>query len=234
MAKKIAIRPDEVATAAQLKGLPPELALAIWKQESGQNSSVGNSAKGAVGGFQVMPDTFNRYLPGGDINDPVDNMEAGLRVLADGHKRSGGSHEGTAQFYYHGKILPPGVEGPNSGPGTPTTRQYGQQVAAKAQQIAAQRGSAPTGMAALATAPGNTTATAAPDDFGLADDFSQDGPQVAGLEQDVDIPGLTRGFNEGPFGGGEADLAMNEEGSQNYDLDQYIRKLVDDEFRPNG
>src|SRR6185503_7132333 len=97
--KRNSLSEDDVALAARLARVPPELALAVWQQESSSGRNTATSPKGAVGGFQVLPDTFKRYLPKGDINDPVDNMQAGLAVLRDGLDKSGGDPEGAAQFY---------------------------------------------------------------------------------------------------------------------------------------
>lgn len=227
MARPINLLPDEVATAAELSGVPPELALAIWQQESSSGANAKTSAKGARGGFQVMPDTFRRYHPTGDINDPVDNMQAGLSVLADGLRQGGGDHEKAAQFYYHGRVLPPGVEGPTSGPGTPTVRQYGQQVAAKARNIVSARNPS---LQQYAAAPANATDTQSSDELGLDNQYENVAENEPGMGDDVDIPGLTRGFNTTPFNHGVDNMAMNQIGQEHYDVDQYIRKLVDDEF----
>lgn len=166
MAKPIRLTSDEVATAAQLMGVPPELALAIWRQESSGGANTTTSPKGAVGGFQVMPKTFYAHMPGGDIYNPVDNMQAGLAVLAEGLTKANGDFAKAAQYYYHGKILPPGVEGPTSGNivgkdgklyPTPTTRAYGDEVARNAAKIAADRGYAPRTMTASASGSAPTT-----------------------------------------------------------------------------
>jgi hypothetical protein len=167
-----------------------------------------------MGGFQVMPDTFRRYMPGGNMHDPVDNMHAGLAVLADGLRQARGDWEGAAQFYYHGKLLRPGIEGPNSGPGTPSTRQYGRQVVAKAggQQ----------------------------NDFGMPDmqmaeassGFDASDLEFGGMDEEMQIPGFTPA-QPNMLSFNQFDPQMNAMGSRNYEMDRYIRRLVDDEFN-NG
>lgn len=214
----IRLRPDEVETAAMLHGVPPELALAIWQQESSRGANARTSPKGAVGGFQVMPATFRRYMPNGDINDPVDNMMAGLKVLRDGLNKSGGDPEGAAQFYYHGKLLAPGEEGPNSGPGTPTTREYAKQVVAK---MGGARGAPEP-----ASMYGGSEETTP--DLGLY--ASASAAPAPASEEAPDIAGLTRPLDQAPQA-----MAMSGDWlpphQQNYELDQYIRRIVDEEFK---
>lgn len=230
---------DDVATTAEVMGVPPELALAIWQQESSSGRNAGVSPKGAVGGFQVMPATFKRYYPNGDINDPVDNMLAGLRVLKDGLDRYGGNMEKASQFYYHGRALAPGEEGPTSGPGTPTVLGYGKNVLAKIDQIAQRRG----GRAAPEEKEEQPEPTqlASNNMFGMPEEGEEpETEQTAATEDEgeeqgnvnFDIAGLTRGLvpYNGSFGGAQ-DMAMNNMGSQSYDFDRYIRQMVDEELK---
>jgi len=129
------LRPDEVRQLAQIYGVPPALALSIWQQESSAGKNAATSSKGARGGFQVMPATFQQYNPGGNIDDPTDNAVAGLRYLRDLMDRYG-DPELAAQAYYGGR--PVGVRGKQdvtSGPGTPTISQYGQQVVQRMAQF---------------------------------------------------------------------------------------------------
>lgn len=245
---------DDVVTNAKLMGVPPSLALSVWQQESsratGEKPVV--SPKGAVGPFQVMPGTFKAYGPkGGDINDPVDNMLAGLSYLREGLRRSGGDPEGAAQFYYSGRILKPGERGPTSGPGTPDVRTYGQQVASA-------RGSTldtgdQFGISAYPNGlPGTYMMGLPVEGQELKDlhDPDQEGPDMyrwrptdeeGEPEQDdeEETPGVPAGYNryltdflpyEGGFGGGQDDEQMNLAGQQDYELDNYIRRLVDEEI----
>ncbi len=240
------ISEDDVALAAKLARVPPELALAVWQQESSSGRNAGVSPKGARGGFQLMPATFKEVMPSGSIDDPVDNMEAGLKYLRKGLDASGGDMEGAAQFYYHGSVLSPGIEGPNSGPGTPSTRGYGKSVVAKAKDIASRR----NGFQSLAVAPSNQTSTA-PDNSVFASLFGMDtgddggdeegdetAPDDEAIEGDYevdtgdvpDMPGLTQPLNPIAYGGMN-DMAANQAGMQDYDFDSLIRSLVDQELK---
>lgn len=229
MARRISAA--DVSTAAELKGVPSELALAVWQQESSSGKNTKTSPKGAVGEFQIMPATFRRYMPGGDINDPVDNMMVGLDVLADGLQKSGGDYKGAAQFYYHGKVLPLGVEGPNSGPGTPTTLAYSNQVAARAERNRQDKGVEPTQMPAAGQA-----VTTQPDLGSMYGTSDEEDSEMMPDAEDAgdDIPGLTRGLNmnaSAPGMGGMGDMRMGMLGEQNYALDKYVRRIVDQEFK---
>lgn len=208
---------EDVIVAAQLAGVPPELALAVWGQESSSGRNAKTSPKGAVGDFQVTPATFRRYMPDGNINDPVDNMQAGLAVLADGLRKSQGDLEGAAQYYYHGRTLPEGVEGPTSGPGTPTTRQYGQQIAVRARGLRERNKAlgAPSYMDSV---------------WRLNEDEAQrkrdEALEPHMLRTDLpDVPGLTKPLN------GTSYLPAIASMDTNYDLDSYVRRIVDEEFK---
>lgn len=263
---------DEVETAAELAGVPPELALATWQQETTSGRNVKTSPKGARGDFQVMPATFRRYLPDGDINDPVDNMTAALAVLADGLRRSKGDPEGAAQFYYHGRLLPPGVEGPTSGPGTPTTREYGRQILAKMRGLGwkGRNVEFDDELPEEANPFHNSPYLKRPlhvkpppefdrmlkpynvDEFGIGTyDFDSDPEETARMqmgEEDEDeaedqllplMPGMQRAGLTGPLAlsmntpgiGGMGDMALARRGQENYDLDRYVRRIVDEEFK---
>lgn len=64
------------------------------------------------------------------------------------------------------------------------------------------------------------------------DEGTEEGTGSANTDEADDMPGFT-----GPMNGamtqydGQHDDAMNTQGSNNYDLEQYIRQLVDDEFK---
>jgi soluble lytic murein transglycosylase-like protein len=64
--------------AAQRHGLPPAFVVSVARAESGLRHDV-VSPKGAVGIMQLMPATA-RYL-GADPYDPVQNVDAGVRLL---------------------------------------------------------------------------------------------------------------------------------------------------------
>lgn len=64
--------------AAQRHGLPPAFVVSVARAESGLRHNV-ISPKGAIGIMQLMPATA-RYL-GADPYDPVQNVDAGVRLL---------------------------------------------------------------------------------------------------------------------------------------------------------
>lgn len=108
---------DDVIRYANMAGVPPELALAIWQQESTSGENKKDSPSGAKGSFQIMPGTASMF-PGRNVNDPVDNMVMGIEYLKKGMKASADSGvkdlneqmKQAAQFYY-GHILKPGEIG---------------------------------------------------------------------------------------------------------------------------
>ena len=97
----------DVREQAKAKGIDPDLAASIWMQESSGNPKIRSSAKGAVGGMQVMPDTFKSMMGGeGDINDPWANLEAGLRYIDYGRKHVGDDPRLLAAGYHQGYDRP--------------------------------------------------------------------------------------------------------------------------------
>jgi hypothetical protein len=64
---------------AKVFKIPKYLRQAMKEQESGADDTKALSKKGAVGRWQVMPDTAAKY--GLDTNDPFDNAYAGMRYL---------------------------------------------------------------------------------------------------------------------------------------------------------
>lgn len=80
------------------------LARSIYKQESDSGRNTRTSNAGAVGGMQIIPDTFKRVADEDwDINDDVQNARAGLRYLKSLYERSGGDLKLTAAGYYGGE-----------------------------------------------------------------------------------------------------------------------------------
>jgi len=82
----------ELVTDAALRyGLPPELVHGVAQAESAYHASA-VSPKGAVGVMQLMPDTARKF----DANplDPVQNIDAGTRLLRELLLRYEGSENG--------------------------------------------------------------------------------------------------------------------------------------------
>lgn len=69
---------DAAKAAARRHGVPEDLFLRLIQQESGWNPNA-ESAKGALGLAQLMPDTAARL--GVDPLDPQENLEGGARYL---------------------------------------------------------------------------------------------------------------------------------------------------------
>ena len=81
--------------------IEPEFANAVLMKESaGKQDAVSN--KGAQGFMQVMPSTFNEVLPNGDINNPKDNLEAGIKYLGILKKQTGGNYADVLGSYNAG------------------------------------------------------------------------------------------------------------------------------------
>ena len=68
-----------VITTANKYGVDPSLALAVMQAESSGNPNAQSSA-GAIGLFQLMPSTA-QWL-GVDPNDPIQNIEGGVKYLS--------------------------------------------------------------------------------------------------------------------------------------------------------
>ena len=81
-----------VAEAAQRFGIPEHWLVAIMRAESA-GAARAESAKGAMGLMQIMPDTWEelraRYGLGRDPFDPRDNILAGAAYLRELHDRFG-------------------------------------------------------------------------------------------------------------------------------------------------
>ena len=76
----------QIQTSALRYGVPPDLALAVAKQESGLNPSAVSSA-GAVGIMQLMPATAADL--GVDPYDPLQNIDGGMKYLSQMYTRYG-------------------------------------------------------------------------------------------------------------------------------------------------
>jgi len=111
-----------------------DLARSIYMQESGGGRNTTTSNAGAVGGMQIIPDTFNRMADQGwDINNPEHNARAGLRYIKRLHEMSGGDPMLTAAGYYGGEGAIDkarrgiAISDPRN-PNAPNTLQYGKAV----------------------------------------------------------------------------------------------------------
>lgn len=71
---------EPVKKTAEVSGLPEPIVAAQINQESGFSTSA-QSPVGAQGPAQFMPDTWEAYGEGGDVNDPEDAMAAYGRYM---------------------------------------------------------------------------------------------------------------------------------------------------------
>lgn len=150
---------------------------ALYGQESGSGADTRTSNKGAVGHMQILPGTFKGVAdPDMDINNPFDNMRAGIRYGLQGLTAAKGDPVLAGAHYYGG---PGGMKALAAGqaridkdnPTYPNTRQYGQSVAkrmfdllpmgaAQAEALPPPRGqtaqAAPADVPSIYTGPGYT------------------------------------------------------------------------------
>lgn len=208
---------DVVEFARHLK-LPEELALAVWQQES--NSSDGTkvvaSPKGARGPMQVIPKTFYEMLPTGKIDEPIDNMVAGLLYLKKQFERYGGDMLKAAQAYHSGSAGIHRPDGQLKTDGYVTTDAYAKKVLERAQKL---RG-VPT--SSFAPSPDSPVFAEAPASIPVNTGFSPDSMvadvgDLSPLEGDYgDASGFeVNGADSVPF------FAYN-------DTDRMIESIVDD------
>ena len=137
---------------------------ALYGQESGSGANTTTSNRGAVGNMQILPGTFKEVADAGmDINNPFDNMRAGIRYGLKGLRAAKGDPVLGGAHYYGGpggmQALAQGVARKDpKNPDYPDTRQYGNKIG---QRVAALL---PIGSAQAQTAKPETAATAAPQD----------------------------------------------------------------------
>jgi hypothetical protein len=130
-----AISNDDILKLSQKYGLPPELAFAVYNQESSSGTNSKTSPKGAKGPFQVEPATFADMKVGDDITDPRQNAEAGIKYLAQGYQKTG-SYEGAAGYYHAGPDwINKLAKNPDLNDGKKRTQDYMKEVAAKATEL---------------------------------------------------------------------------------------------------
>lgn len=128
---------DEALALEGVEGIAAELVKSIYQQESGSGSNSKTSNRGAVGGMQILPTTFNGVADEGwDIKNPLDNARAGIRYALEGLKKGGGDPRLAAAYYYGG---PNGLKKAalneavfdSKNPNAPSTLQYADQVASR-------------------------------------------------------------------------------------------------------
>ena len=95
-----------IVRAANHYGIPPEIALAVARRESGFNEGA-VSSKGARGIFQLMPDTAKQY--GVNAGDAAGNIEGGVHYLADLYRKYGDFKKTLAAYNWGPGHIP--VEG---------------------------------------------------------------------------------------------------------------------------
>jgi hypothetical protein len=134
-----AVRVDPFAEALDLEGVTDPRQIAYLKSIYGQESSGGKnpttSNRGAVGGMQILPETFSGVADRGmNIKNPVDNARAGIRYALQGYELAKGDPKLAATYYYGG---PKGFDKAQKSiavsdpvnPKAPTTLGYGKEVA---------------------------------------------------------------------------------------------------------
>ena len=125
---------DVIKRAKELD-IDPNLALSLFSQESSGNWNSRDSNKGAVGGMQVMPDTYASMMgTRAGMRDPWNNLEAGLRYLSYGQKTLNTKDPALLAAGYHAgydrEDLKRGII-PNVSDGKKNTRDYAREVAAR-------------------------------------------------------------------------------------------------------
>jgi hypothetical protein len=130
---------------------------ALYGQESGSGADTTTSNQGAVGHMQIKPSTFEQVADKGmDINNPFDNMRAGIRYGMQGYQAANGDPVLAGAYYYGG---PGGMEALAKGqvrtdsknPKAPNTLEYGKSIAQRMTALL------PIGSAQAQTAPAPTT-----------------------------------------------------------------------------
>jgi len=95
------VSPADIEKIAKQHGVPPELAVAVAKTESAYDP-LAKSNKGAQGIMQLMPDTAKRYGVK-DSYDPQQNIEGGVKYLADLLKQFNGDQDKALAAYNWGE-----------------------------------------------------------------------------------------------------------------------------------
>jgi hypothetical protein len=157
---------------------------ALYGQESASGANTTTSNQGAVGHMQIKPDTFAGVAdPDMDINNPFDNMRAGIRYGTQGYKAAKGDPVLAGAYYYGGpgglQALAAGkVRTDSKNPQAPDTRQYGEQIAKRMFDLL------PMGSAQAATAAPAAPAEDAPSIYS-GPGFTPEGLEALGQRLDV-------------------------------------------------
>jgi len=157
---------------------------ALYGQESASGANTTTSNQGAVGHMQLKPDTFAGVAdPDMDINNPFDNMRAGIRYGTQGYKAAKGDPVLAGAYYYGGpgglQALAAGkVRTDSKNPQAPDTRQYGQQIAKRMFDLL------PMGSAQAATTAPAAPAEDAPSIYS-GPGFTPEGLEALGKRLDV-------------------------------------------------
>jgi len=111
---------------------------ALHGQESGGKATSVESARGAKGPMQVLPNTFKEVAPELNINNSLDNMRGGIRYGLQGYNAAKGDPVLAGAYYYGG---PGGMAALSAGNArvdpqdktgkSPNTLQYGNSVASR-------------------------------------------------------------------------------------------------------
>ena len=151
---------------------------ALYGKESGSGANTTTSNRGAVGGMQILPGTFDEVADRNmDINNPFDNMRAGIRYGMQGYKAAKGDPVLAGAYYYSG---PDGFKDAvnniarvdTKNPKYPNSLEYGRSIAKTM-----------TALLPMGSAQAETTApSAAPAPADVPSIYSGEGYTEAGLE----------------------------------------------------
>ncbi|CAN0508972.1 unnamed protein product, partial [Phaeothamnion confervicola] len=91
---------DEMLNAACEKyGVPPSVAKAVAYQESGWNPKASSFDGGHGKGIMQIDDRSHDFARGGQVWDPAQNIDYGVRLLAQNYKKSGGDWHDAIRHY---------------------------------------------------------------------------------------------------------------------------------------
>lgn len=121
---------------ANFHGVNPDLAESVFRQESSSGRNAATSTAGARGPMQLLPATFGQMYPEGNIDDPLHNIEAGVRYLKHGKQTLGTDDPrllaaGYYQGYNRDSLKRGEIVDTNPDPRQPSVPQYAEQVAGR-------------------------------------------------------------------------------------------------------